>query len=120
MLFIDLIGIASNGLQEAILVGFQVVLALTYGLILARLYRRYTREVEFQSPNPASMKIIVDRRDQTGKRRTFSLHSRHKVKASFEGAPFKGWLVSGGVTVEDPKSSESKIQVNGDGLLKAS
>ena len=120
MLFIDLIGLAADAFQEIILVGFQAALALTYGMILGKLYGRYTRAVEFQSSDPASMKVMVDRRNQTGKRRTFSLHSRHNVQASFESGSFKGWLVSGGVTVEDPKSPTSKIQVNGDGLLKAS
>ena len=118
MFFIGLYGIAADAEQEALLVSFELVAVLVYGVIFAKLYRRFTREVEFQSQKTSLIKILVDRRDLTGRKRTFSVNSTHKVKAVTEGKPFKEWLVSGGVSVENPKESETKIKIVGDGLLK--
>jgi hypothetical protein len=36
-----------------------------------------------------------------------------------EGSSFKGWSVSGGVTVDDPRSYETTMDVEGDGVLIA-
>ena len=36
---------------------------LTYAVIIARFYRKYTRVVEFDSPNPEKLKITVDGKD---------------------------------------------------------
>jgi len=111
--------IAGDGQQELLMITFELALAVGYAAVSARLYRRFTREVEFQSSDPARLKVMLGRRDQTGKKRTFSLNSTQPVQASTEGKQFKSWLVSGGVTVEDSKSPVTTITVLGDGLLKA-
>jgi hypothetical protein len=41
------------------------------------------------------------------------------VEVSAEGRQFRGWLVSGGVSVGDSKTSVTTMKVLGDGLLKA-
>jgi hypothetical protein len=93
------------------------VLTIMLGVLLGRFYRRYTRTVEFQSSHPEGLRIFVDRRDVTGKRLTFSLHSIHKARA--EGKiPFKNWTFTGGVIVEDQRSFETPFEINGDGILK--
>ncbi len=98
----------------AFLVGWTVV----FGYLLARLYKKYTRVVEFQSQDPDSLKVIVDGRDFTGKSRTFALTSSHNVRAEVsDDASFKEWEPSGGVKVEDPRSFESLMEINGDGML---
>jgi len=118
MLFLGLVGIAADAQQELLMVTFELFAVALYGLIFALLYRRFTREVEFQSQK-GSTKIIVDRRDLTGKKRTFGYNSSHKVEAVSDGRPFKGWLVSGGVSVAEPKQATTTIKIVGDGLLKA-
>jgi hypothetical protein len=117
MLFLDLFGIVTSQLQEVLMITFEGVAAVVYALIMARLYRSFTREVEFQTI-PSSGKVVVDSRDLTGKRKTFMVNSEHKVKAAGELKTFKGWLVSGGVTVKEPKQPETSILIGGDGLLK--
>ncbi len=119
MLFLGLYGLVTDGLQEVLMVSFEIVAAAIFAVVFAQLYRRFTREVEFQSQRTASMKVMVDRRDLTGRKRTFSTNSTHKVEAVSEGKPFKEWLVSGGVSVKEPKESKTTIRVVGDGLLKA-
>lgn len=119
MLFLGLYGIVADGLQELLMVSFELVAAVIFAVIFAQLYRRFTREVEFQSQKTALMKILVDKRDMTGRKRTFSNNSTHKVEAVSEGKPFKEWLVSGGVVVKNPKDPKTTIRVIGDGLLKA-
>lgn len=109
---------ATDETELAILRAFDTVAMLGYAFILCRLYRRLTREVQFDSPNPEKLKITVDGRNYTEKTRTLGIHSSHKVKATLEKGQFHQWLVSGGVTVEDPKSPETKMKVDGDGLLK--
>lgn len=102
--------------------GVIVVLILTtvaYGLLLGRLYRRYTRVVHFVSQDEAALRIIVGRSDFTGKTTTLGAKSTHNVEARVaHDSSFRGWTASGGVTVEDPKSFETSIEINGDGLLK--
>lgn len=99
---------------------FNLFATVLYGLVLARLYRRYTRLVEFVSPDPSSLKILVDGKNLSGKSRTFSLRSSHTVKAVTSGnQSFKEWAPSGGVAVEDSRSFETSIEINGDGMLKA-
>lgn len=91
------------------------------GYFMGRLYRRYTRVVTFEvQEEKGFLKIIVDGKDFTGKTRTFATKSIHTVRAdASDGGSFREWTVSGGVAVEDPRSFETEMEVNGDGLLKA-
>jgi hypothetical protein len=103
-----------------VLAGFLVIWTGTYGFILGRLYRRYTRMVRFESADEATLRIMIDGKDYTGRSRTFAYTSTHKARAEASGGlVFKEWNVSGGVTVEDPRSFETLMEVSGDGLLKA-
>jgi len=111
--------VVTDALQETLMIAAELAFAIGYAIISARLYRRYTREVQFESVDPAKLKILVRKRDQTGKKKTFSLNATESVEVSAEGRRFKGWLVSGGVTVGDAKSESTDIRVTGDGLLKA-
>lgn len=111
--------IAGDSQEELLMITFEVALAAGYAVAEARMYRRFTREVEFQSSDPSKLKVMIGRRNQTGKKRTFSVNSTQAVHASAEGRQFRGWLVSGGVSVEDPKSPVATMKVLGDGLLKA-
>jgi len=96
-----------------------VVWTPVFGYLLGRLYRKYTRLVEFSSQDPTLMKVIVDGRDCTGKARTFATTSSHKVRADVaEDASFKEWEASGGLTLEDPRSFETTVDVNDNGSLK--
>ena len=83
MLFLGLYGLVTDYTQAVLMIVFESGAALLYAAILARLYRRYTREVEFQVP-AGSGKILVDRRDLTGKKRTFAMNSNHKLEAGGE------------------------------------
>ena len=117
MLFLNLFGIVTSQLELVLMISFEVFAAILYAVVMARLYRRFTREVEFQTV-PPSGKVVVDSRNLTGKKRTFSVNSSHKVEAAGELKTFKGWLVSGGVSVKEPKELKTSIVVSGDGLLK--
>ncbi len=117
-----LFGLAGVTFRASVPAGLVALLSTTlaYGFLLGRFYKRYTRIVRFESEDESSLRIMVDRSDFTGKTRTFAHRSSHKVKASeADGSSFKGWTVSGGVIVEDSKSFETSMEVNGDGLLKA-
>lgn len=117
MLFLGLYGIVVTETQVVLMILFEGGAIIPYAVVLARLYRRFTREVEFQTV-VSTGKVIVDRRDLTGRKRTFSLNSRHKVEAAGELKAFRGWLVSGGVHVEEPNQEKTTITISGDGLLK--
>ncbi len=117
MLFLGLYGLVEDETQALLMILFQSGSAFLYAVILARLYRRFTREVEFQTTNK-STKVMVDRRDVTGKKRTFAMNSNHKLELADEQAAFRGWLVSGGLTVKEPKEQKTTFRVTGDGLLK--
>ncbi len=117
LLLIGLAGITTNQLKT-IMDAFDVVAMLGYVVIIAHFYRRYTREVRFESPNPEKLKITVDSKNFTGKTKTLSLHSSHTVRAPSESGAFHQWLVSGGISVLDAKSFETTMRVEGDGLLK--
>jgi hypothetical protein len=112
-------GIVTSAEQHYILVAFELFGTIGYASILARFYRRYTREVKLEAPDYPGTSVLVDNRNYTGKMRTFSVHSSHSVRATSEEKTFKEWLVSGGVSVEDPHSFETTMTVEGDGLLKA-
>jgi len=89
-----------------------------FGYLLGRYYKKYTRTVEFSSQNPELLKIIVDRRDSTGRVKTFATTSNHKLRAEVaEDASFKEWQAIGGITLEDPRSFETTMEVNDDGKL---
>ena len=120
MLFFGLAGITADQTQKGIMDVFDVVAMVGYALVISNFYRKYTRQVEFKSPNPAKLKITVDGKNFTGKVKTLSLHSNHTVRAPSESGAFHEWLVSGGVSVLDSKSFETTMRVDGDGLLKIS
>jgi len=97
---------------------FLVAWTIVFGYYLGRLYRKYTRVVEITSQNPALLKVLVDNSDLTGKSRTFAATSNHKLKALLsDNASFKGWATKGGVTLEDPKSFETVMEINGNGSI---
>jgi hypothetical protein len=118
MFFLALDGLVTDGVQQLLMISFEIVGAVFFAVIFAQLYRKFTREVEFQTQK-TDLKIKVDRRDVTGRKRTFTTNSTHKIQAASEGKPFREWLVSGGVSVKEPKESETTIKIIGDGLLKA-
>jgi hypothetical protein len=115
LLFLGLYGLVTDATQLVLMVVFESGAACLYAVILAWLYRRFTREVEFQGS--ATSKIMVDSRDVTGKKRTYAVNSTHKLAAADEKT-FRGWLVSGGLTVSEPREAKTSLQVTGDGLLK--
>ncbi len=120
LLFFGLAGLTIDQTGKWLMYGFDTVVMLVYALIIAHFYRKYTREVKFESPHPEKLKILVDGKDFTGRIRTLSIHSTHTVRAPSESGAFKEWLVSGGVSVLDTKSFETTMRVDGDGLLKIS
>ncbi len=99
---------------------FLIIWTLLLGYLVGKLYTRYTRSVVFQSQDPNLLKILVDGKNLTGKTRTFATTSSHKIRAEVtDDASFKEWEISGGVSLEDARSFETIMEVNGDGLLKA-
>ena len=89
-----------------------------FGYLLGRLYKKYTREVEFSSQNPELLKIVVDGRDSTGRMKTFATTSNHKLRAVVaEDASFKEWQATGGISLEDERSFETTMEVNDNGKL---
>jgi hypothetical protein len=120
ILFFRIAGVTTDATQEETMLVFDLLATVGYIAILARFYRRFTREVQFQSPNPQKLTITVDRKNFTGKVRTFSVHSSHTIRAPGESGAFHQWLVSGGVSVLDARSFETTMRVDGDGLLKIS
>lgn len=100
---------------------FLVAWTIVFGYFLGRLYRKYTRVVEFGSEDEGLLRVMVDGKDLTGKARTFALTSNHKVRAEVaDDASFKEWEPSGGIKLEDPKSFETLMEVDGEGALKGS
>jgi hypothetical protein len=89
-----------------------------FGYLFGRLYKKYTWLVEFKSQDRELLKVVVDGRDYTSKARTFAATSTHKVRAEVaDDASFKEWTPSGGVTLEDQRSFETVMEVNGDGTV---
>jgi hypothetical protein len=120
LLYLQLTGVSFEPVEAEALLVFVLAATIVYGVLLASLYRRYTKTVEIGGPSGSQMRIKVDGRDFTGKTRTFATKSVHEVRAeAAEGSSFREWVVSGGVTVEDTRSYETSMEVNGDGLLKA-
>ena len=118
ILFFGTAGLTADENQKLLMDAFDVFAMVVYSLIIARYYRKYTREVEFQTPDPKRLKITVDGKNFTGKLRTLGVHSSHTIRAPSESGTFHEWLVSGGVSVLDSKSFETTMRVDGDGLLK--
>jgi hypothetical protein len=88
------------------------------GYLLGRLYKKYTRVVSFSSQDGELLRVVVDGRDMTGRTRTFATTSNHRLAAHLaDDASFKEWAHSGGVALEDPRSFETVIEVNGDGTI---
>jgi len=120
LLFLNLAGIDFNFSARVVATTFFVFWTFAFGGLLGRLYRRYTREIRFVSRDEDSLRVLVDRRDYTGKTRTFAVGSSHNVRADARpGSSFKEWSVSGGVGVEDPRSFETTMEIEGDGVLIA-
>jgi len=120
LLYLGLAGLSFEYTARILISLFDLAATVVYAVILGGLYRRYTRSVEFVSQDENSLKIIVDGRNLTGKTRTFHLRSSHDVKGETSGdSSFKEWAISGGVSIEDPRSFRTTIEVNGDGMLKA-
>ncbi len=97
---------------------FVIAWTIVFGYVLGRLYKKYTRVVEFSSQDESMLKVIVDGRDCTGKARTFATTSSHKLRAEVsDDASFKEWEAAGGVTLEDARSFETVIEINDNGKL---
>lgn len=97
---------------------FLLIWTPAFGYSMGRLYRRYTREVGFESEAPSMLRVLADGRDVTGKSRTFAITSSHRLRAEVsEGASFRDWEVSGAITLEDPRSFETLMEVGGEGAL---
>jgi hypothetical protein len=120
LLFLGLAGITIDRSQQAIMYATDVVCMVGFVVITSHFYRKYTREVKFETPSPGKLKITVDGKNYAGKTKTLSLHSSHTIRAPSESGAFHEWLVSGGVSVLDSKSFETTMRVDGDGLLKIS
>jgi hypothetical protein len=105
--------------ESAALTGMLMLLwTPVFGYVLGRLYRKYTRVVEFSSQNPALLKVFVDGRDSTGRAKTFAATSNHKLRAEVaEDASFKEWEAGGGITLDDARSFETTMEVNDNGKL---
>ena len=120
LLLFGLEGIFVDEPQRLAIVAFDAVATGVYAYLLGKFYKRYTRVIEFSSPEPEPIKIMIGRKNVTGKTLTFSTRSSHKVVArASEKTVFREWSYSGGVTVEDPNSFETIMRVDGDGMLKA-
>lgn len=119
LVYLQLLGFTFELSATEALVAVLLASTVAYGVILGRFYKRYTRVIQFVSENDSALRIIVGRTDLTGKTNTLAANSTHNIEAKVtDDSSFKGWSVSGGVAVEDAKSFETTMEVNGDGLLK--
>jgi len=119
LILFQLVGFTFEESARVALLLVLVGTTISYGLLLGNLYRRYTRVVEFVSQDESSLRILVGRSDLTGKKRTLATKSTHALRADVsDDSSFRGWTVSGGVSVEDPRSFETTMEITGDGLLK--
>ncbi len=117
--YVGLIGVTFEAEAAELLYLFAVFETILFGVLLGEFYSRYTRTVEI-SGQGGGTRVLVDGKNVTGKKRTFSIKSVHEIKAETgDGSSFREWTVSGGVTVDDSKSFETTMEVNGDGSLKA-
>ena len=113
------VGFFFNLEVSALTSAFLVVWTGVFGFVLGGLYRRYSRLVTVESQDTALLKVVVDGKDLTGKARTFALSSIHRLRAEVSNdASFREWEASGGLAVEDLRSFETVLEVNGEGTLK--
>ena len=99
---------------------FFPVLTALFGVVAGRLYIRYTRVIAFTKQGGGEVKILLDGNDMTGMTRTLAFNSVHRLRAEVsEGSSFKEWAASGGVKLEDKRSFETVLEVEGDGTLSA-
>jgi len=119
LLFFGFAGYVFDSQSTIATIAFLVLWTGLFGYSLGRLYRRYTRQVGFQSEDTSMLRVLVDGRDVTGRTMTFATTSSHRVRAELsDDASFREWEGGGGVGLEDPKSFETVMEVNGDGTLK--
>lgn len=89
-----------------------------FGYLLGTLYKKYTRLVEFSSPDPNLLRVYVDGRDATGKARTFATTSNHRLRAEVaDDASFKEWEATEGLSLDDVRSFETTMEVGADGKV---
>ncbi len=120
LVFFGFGGYVFNTASAAATVTAIIPLTLLFGYLLGRLYKKYTRTVEFTSQDDTLLRILVDGRDITGKKRTFATTSNHKLRAEVaDDASFKEWTPTGGVSLEDQRSFETVMEVNADGAVSA-
>jgi len=119
LVFFGLTGVPFDQAASLLISAFVLAATCGYGIMMGLLYERYTKRVNFGDAS-GGLKILVDGRDFTGKTRTFATKSEHEIRADAKGGnSFKEWVVSGGVSVEDNRSFETTMEVNGDGMLRA-
>ena len=119
LVFLGYSGLYFNYESALAVAVFLLAWTAVFGYVVGRLYKRYTRLVSFESEDSESLKVALDGREVTGKARTLSLMSTHKLAANVsEGSSFKEWVSSGGISLEDNRSFETTFEVNGDGLVK--
>ena len=96
------------------------ILTAVFGVIIGKLYVRYTRLVSFQKMGEGDLRILLDDNDVTGKSKTLAFNSVHRLRAdTAEGSSFKEWAPSGGVKLEDARSFDTVLEVEGNGTLSA-
>ncbi len=118
LVFFGFGGYVFDSASAAATVGVLIPLTILFGYLLGRLYKKYTRTVGFSSQDDSLLRILVDGRDVTGKARTFATTSNHRLRAEVaDDASFREWAPSGGVSLEDQRSFETVMEVNGDGAL---
>ena len=89
-----------------------------FGYLLGRLYKKYTRAVEFSSRDPELLRVFVDGKESTGRVKTFATTSNHRLRAELaEGASFQEWDATEGIALEDSRSFETAMEVNGNGRI---
>lgn len=119
LIFFGFSGFYFDSASAAATSAFVIAWTILFGYVLGMLYKKYTRVVEISSQDAGLLKVLVDGRDFTGKARTFSKTSNHKVRAEVANdASFKEWETGGGISLEDPRSFETVMEVNEDGTLK--
>ena len=109
---------AFNLASEVATAAFLLCWTPVFGYLLGRLNKKYTRAVEFSSQDPDLLRVVVDGRDCTGRVRTFATTSNHKLRAEIgEGASFREWEATDGITLEDLRSFETAMEVNNNGRI---
>ena len=115
---LNLSGFVFDSESEIATIVMMLLWSPVLGYLLGRLYTRYTREVEFSSQDPELLRVVVDGRDSTGRVKTFATTSNHKLRAEVaEDASFREWQATGGISLEDARSFETTMEVNGNGKL---